>query len=49
VAAPRSLAIHDKIYSDLGLGMVDAHLTRMLGERGLEFVRLAEGTDLPAR
>ena len=46
VGAPRSLAIHDKIYSDLGLGMVDAHLTRMLGERGQEFVRLEDGADL---
>jgi L-ascorbate metabolism protein UlaG (beta-lactamase superfamily) len=46
VAAPRSLAIHDKVYSDLGLAMVDAHLTRMLGERGQEFVRLLPGQDL---
>ena len=46
VGAPRSLAIHDKIYSELGLGMVDAHLTRMLGERGQEFVRLEDGADL---
>jgi L-ascorbate metabolism protein UlaG (beta-lactamase superfamily) len=46
VAAPMSLAIHDKIYSELGLGMVDAHLTRMLGERQLGFTRLADGADL---
>jgi L-ascorbate metabolism protein UlaG (beta-lactamase superfamily) len=46
VGAPRSLAIHDKIYSEIGLGMVDAHLTRMLGERGQEYSRLNEGDDL---
>jgi L-ascorbate metabolism protein UlaG (beta-lactamase superfamily) len=46
VGAAKSLAIHDKVYSDLGLAMVDAHLTRMLGERDQEFVRLAEGADL---
>jgi len=46
VGAPRSLAIHDKVYSEVGLAMVDAHLTRMLGERGQEFVRLREGADL---
>ena len=46
VGAPRSLAIHDKIYSDIGLGMVTGHLTRMLGERGQEFTRLEDGADL---
>jgi L-ascorbate metabolism protein UlaG (beta-lactamase superfamily) len=46
VGAPRSLAIHDLVFSDLGLAMVDAHLTRMLGERDQEYVRLAEGADL---
>ena len=37
-ARRRSLAIHDKVYSDVGLSMVDAHLTRMLGEREQAFV-----------
>jgi L-ascorbate metabolism protein UlaG (beta-lactamase superfamily) len=46
VGAPRSLAIHDKVYSDIGLGMVDAHLTRMLGEREQAYVRLQSGQDL---
>jgi L-ascorbate metabolism protein UlaG (beta-lactamase superfamily) len=46
VGAPRSLAIHDKIYSEVGLGVIDTHLTRMLHERGQEFVRLADGADL---
>jgi L-ascorbate metabolism protein UlaG (beta-lactamase superfamily) len=46
VGAPRSLAIHDKVYSDIGLAMVDAHLGRMLGERAQQFTRLDPGTDL---
>jgi L-ascorbate metabolism protein UlaG (beta-lactamase superfamily) len=46
VGAPRSLAIHDKVYSEIGLGMVDAHLTRMLGEREQAYVRLQPGQDL---
>lgn len=46
VGAPRSLAIHDKIYSEVGLRMVDAHLTRMLGERAQTYVRLESGQDL---
>jgi L-ascorbate metabolism protein UlaG (beta-lactamase superfamily) len=46
VGAPQSLAIHDKVYSEVGLTMVDAHLTRMLGQRDQEFVRLKDGQDL---
>ncbi len=46
VAAPRSLAIHDAIYSQAGLGVVDGHLTRFLGARELEYVRLAVGEEL---
>ncbi len=46
VGAPRSLAIHDKIYSELGLGIVDGHLQRMLAERGQRYTRLAEGQQL---
>ena len=46
VGAPRSLAIHDMVYSDLGLGMVDAHLDRMLGERAQSYVRLQPGQEL---
>ncbi len=46
VGAPRSLAIHDRVYSEAGLGIIDGHLVRMLGERGQEFVRLADGVDL---
>ena len=46
VGAPRTLAIHDKVYSDLALGIVDQHFGRFLGADGLEFVRRADGTDL---
>jgi L-ascorbate metabolism protein UlaG (beta-lactamase superfamily) len=46
VGAQRSLAIHDKVYSDVGLNMADAHLTRMLGERAQTYVRLEPGQDL---
>ena len=46
VAAPRSVAIHDKVYSDLALGMADHHLRTFLEPRGQEWVRLADGEDL---
>ena len=46
VAAPRVLAIHDKVYSDLALGIVDQHFGRFLGQDGLEFVRRPDGADL---
>ncbi|MFA6300186.1 MAG: MBL fold metallo-hydrolase, partial [Nocardioides sp.] len=36
VGAPRNLAIHDRVYSDVGLGMVDAHMGNLLPD-GLEF------------
>lgn len=44
VAAPRSLGIHDKVYSDLALGMVDQHMANLIGD--LSFVRVPDGTDL---
>ncbi|MET0837881.1 MAG: MBL fold metallo-hydrolase [Marmoricola sp.] len=46
VGAPQALAIHDKIYSELGLGVIDGHLQRFLGERDVEYVRLEPGADL---
>lgn len=45
VGAPRSLAIHDRVYSDVGLGMADQHFRRLLGEDHA-WVRLADGADL---
>ena len=46
MAAPRALAIHDAVYSEAGLGVVDGHLKRFLGARDLEYVRLAPGDEL---
>lgn len=46
VGAARSLAIHDAVYSEAGLGIVDGHLGRFLAPTGQEFVRLREGQEL---
>jgi L-ascorbate metabolism protein UlaG (beta-lactamase superfamily) len=46
VAAPRSLAIHDRVYSEAGLGIVDSHLQRFLEPAGLAYSRIADGEDL---
>ena len=46
IGAQRSLAIHDKIYSEVALKMADGHLNRMLGERAQTYVRLESGQDL---
>jgi L-ascorbate metabolism protein UlaG (beta-lactamase superfamily) len=45
VGAPRNVAIHDKVYSEIGLGIVDGHLGRLLPE-SQSYVRLADGADL---
>ncbi len=45
VGAPRNLAIHDRVYSDVGLGIVDGHLNRLLPEHQ-SYVRLTDGADL---
>jgi L-ascorbate metabolism protein UlaG (beta-lactamase superfamily) len=45
VGAPRSLGIHDKVYSEIGLGMVATHMGNLLPE-GQEFVRREPGEDL---
>jgi len=46
VGAPRSMAIHDMIYSEAGLGIVDGHLQRFLEPAGLSYTRIADGEDL---
>jgi len=46
VGAPRSLAIHDAVYSEAGLGIVDGHLGRFLAPREQEYVRLGAGAEL---
>ena len=46
VKAPRNLAIHDRVYSEAGLGIVDGHMNAFLPKEGLEYVRLSDGQDL---
>lgn len=45
VAAPRNLAIHDRVYSEAGLRIVDGHLGLLLPEHQ-RYTRLADGADL---
>ncbi|MFL6059949.1 MAG: MBL fold metallo-hydrolase [Marmoricola sp.] len=44
--AARSLAIHDAVYSEAGLGIVDGHVARFLAPLEKEYVRLPAGADL---
>lgn len=46
VGAPRNVAIHDRIYSDVGLGFVETHMNAFLPKLGQSYVRLADGEDL---
>ncbi len=46
VGAPRSLAIHELIYSEAGLGVLEAHINRILGARKQDYVRLRPGEEL---
>lgn len=46
VRAPRNLAIHERVYSEEGLGIIDGHLHRFLSKAGQEYVRLRDGQDL---
>ena len=46
VAAPRTLAIHDKVYSELGLGIVDRTMRQFLEPLGSTWSRLEPGSDL---
>lgn len=46
VKAPRNLAIHDRVYSEAGLGIIDGHMNAFLPKAGQEYVRLADGEDL---
>ena len=45
VAAPTSLGIHDRVYSDIGLDMVATHMANLLPE-GQVFERREPGQDL---
>lgn len=46
VRAPRNLAIHDKVYSEAGLGIIDGHMNAFLPREGLAYARVADGADL---
>lgn len=46
VGAPRNLAIHDRIYSEVGLGFVETHMNAFLPKQGLSYTRLADGEEL---
>ncbi len=46
VAAPYNMAIHDRVYSEAGLGIVDGHLGRFLEPAGLAYSRIADAADL---
>jgi L-ascorbate metabolism protein UlaG (beta-lactamase superfamily) len=46
VGARRNLAIHDRIYTEVALGMLDTHMNRFLEGTGQEYERIPDGTDL---
>jgi L-ascorbate metabolism protein UlaG (beta-lactamase superfamily) len=46
VRAPRNVALHDAVYSEAGLGIADAHLTRFLAPQDQTYTRLPWGSDL---
>jgi hypothetical protein len=45
VGAPRNLAIHDRVYSEAGLKIVDGQYALLLPETSA-YHRLADGADL---
>jgi L-ascorbate metabolism protein UlaG (beta-lactamase superfamily) len=45
VGAPRNLAIHDRVYSEFGLGIMDGHFAKFLSPTGQDYARLADGSD----
>lgn len=47
VGAGRTLAIHELVASDLGLEMIDARMSGFLHDRGLDYVRVEAGEDMP--
>ncbi|MFC6288016.1 MBL fold metallo-hydrolase [Nocardioides sp. GCM10027113] len=46
VRASRNLAIHDRVYSEAGLGIVDGHMNTFLPKEGLAYARIPDGADL---
>lgn len=47
VGAPLSLAVHDGLLNERGLGLIGRQVTALLGEREQEYLRLEPGQDLP--
>lgn len=47
VGAPRNLAIHDRIYTDAAHQILAGHMRHFLEPAGQEYLRLADGEDLP--
>jgi L-ascorbate metabolism protein UlaG (beta-lactamase superfamily) len=46
VSAPRTIAIHDMVYSEFGLGLIDDRVQQFVGE-GNTYYRLKPGDPLP--
>ena len=46
VGAPRNLAIHDRVYSETGHTFLTAQMDQLVGPRGQEWIRRADGADL---
>ena len=46
VRAPRNIAIHDRVYSEAGLKIIDGHMNTFLPNEGLQYLRLADGEDV---
>lgn len=46
VGAPLTVPIHEAIFSEPGLGVIDTHLQRFLGERELDYRRVGVGQDV---
>jgi L-ascorbate metabolism protein UlaG (beta-lactamase superfamily) len=46
VAAPRTVGIHDKVYSDLGLALVEGRMAAFLEQVGGSYARPGSGQDL---
>jgi L-ascorbate metabolism protein UlaG (beta-lactamase superfamily) len=46
VGAPRNLAIHDRVYSEAGHGLLAMQMETLVAPRGLEWLRRADGEDL---
>ena len=47
VKAPRNVAIHDRIYTEVAHGILEGHMNAFLPAAGQSYVRLADGVDLP--